>query len=153
MFRVLLVEDDPGVRNVISRLLEIEGIEVTGAESGDQAIRFATASAPFSVAIVDRVLPGKLGGQELIKALKSYTPSLVAVQMTGSVEPEEGGPAINGPDLFLRKPITRQALLDAVNYCYHAHTILLRRLQQGLAEPEHPLKHQMNCCDAAPISV
>ena len=67
--RVLLIEDDAGIRDTLRRVLEGEGYEVETERRGDDGLSRA-ASASFNVVITDLRLPG-LSGLELVRQLRS----------------------------------------------------------------------------------
>ncbi len=61
MPRVLIVEDDPAVRDVVSRTLNREGIEVKAVGDGEAALEHFQESGPFDLAVLDISLPGMDG--------------------------------------------------------------------------------------------
>src|SRR5512147_2695077 len=67
--RVLLVDDEPAVLQVFSRLLQREGYEVCEATSGQQALQLAHARRP-DVAILDVVMP-EMSGPEICRRIKA----------------------------------------------------------------------------------
>ncbi len=68
--RLLLVDDDPVLRETLTGLLENEGFRVTGAASGEEAEDILTAARPpFDLVLTDLVMPGKSGMDVLQKAL------------------------------------------------------------------------------------
>ena len=62
MPKILIVEDDPMIRDVLSRRLQIEGYQVITAESGEEGIEKAKAELPDLV-LMDVVMPGLNGYQ------------------------------------------------------------------------------------------
>lgn len=70
--RLLLAEDDEGVRRVTTRLLEEAGYRVVPACSGEEALALAVASRaePFALAILDAIMP-EGGGRELYEELRA----------------------------------------------------------------------------------
>lgn len=85
--RVLVMDDEPGVRQVASRILASHGHEVDVAANGDEAIA-AYASAlstqrPYAAVILDLTVPGGLGGVETLKRLRELDPSVRAIVSTG----------------------------------------------------------------------
>ena len=123
VFKVLLVEDSEPVRVVIEKQLRNEGIEVVSTATGEDALEVATHTEDLKVAILDRVLPGRIDGSSLVKSLKTVRPGIGVVQMTGypasTFDHKENGPI----DVDLTKPVLRAQLLDAVSYAYQAACI------------------------------
>ena len=58
--RILVVEDDPGMRMLILRVLQSSGFVVRGAQDGTEMWQ-AIDSAPFDLVILDVMLPGANG--------------------------------------------------------------------------------------------
>ena len=72
---VLLVEDDHGVRNPLTRFLQLHGFEVVVAETADAATALAAARQP-DAAIVDLRLP-QGSGRDVILAIPPPTPVVI----------------------------------------------------------------------------
>jgi two-component system chemotaxis sensor kinase CheA len=67
--RVLLVDDSPFFRNLLTPLLSVAGYDVTTVESGDRALSLCEAGADFDVIISDIEMPG-MNGFEFATAVK-----------------------------------------------------------------------------------
>ncbi len=78
---VLVVDDEPGVRQVLLDLLGARGLAVTVAADAAAAAA-AWADADFAVALVDYTLPG-VSGLELARRLRAVRPAAALVLMTG----------------------------------------------------------------------
>jgi len=111
--RVLLVEDDSTVAEVISGLLHARGHDVVHAGHGLQAIS-ALEEQAFDLAFIDLDLPG-LDGLALTQLIRSrgYRLPLLAITARADAEAEPAARAA-GMDDFLRKPLTGQHLHDAM---------------------------------------
>ena len=84
--RVLLVEDEPGVRRVLRMLLESLDCHVLEAEGGSRALELLKdESARVDLVLSDVVMPG-LHGRALVQALRSAHPRLPIVLMTGYLD-------------------------------------------------------------------
>jgi CheY-like chemotaxis protein len=81
MARVLLVEDEEGLRLTIAANLELEGFDVVEALSGEQALALVRAGEHFDVVFSDIRMPG-LSGVELYFELRHVDPELPVVLMT-----------------------------------------------------------------------
>jgi CheY-like chemotaxis protein len=105
--RVLLVEDDDGVRATLRRVLERGGYRVTEAASGREALdRFRTA-ADVALVLSDSVMP-EGSGQALAAAIRGGPRAVPVVLMSGYSDRE------SGPDPVIAKPFTATALLVAL---------------------------------------
>jgi ligand-binding sensor domain-containing protein/signal transduction histidine kinase/ActR/RegA family two-component response regulator len=111
--RLLLVEDDPTVAEVVGGLLRAQGHEVVHALHGLAALA-ETASSGFDLGLLDLDLPG-LDGLALARALraKGFDKPLVAVTARADGDAEPAALAA-GFDGFLRKPVTGALLAEAI---------------------------------------
>ncbi|HUK62647.1 MAG TPA: ATP-binding protein, partial [Dongiaceae bacterium] len=113
---VLLVEDDPSVRRLLTLLLQSSGYRVCAAASGDEALRLADAGELSKVDLVlsDYVLPG-ISGVETCVELGRRRPELRFVVMTGHAEiPPDGAAALPEGAELLGKPFTREQLEETL---------------------------------------
>jgi signal transduction histidine kinase len=112
--RLLVVEDEPPLRAVLERILRGAGYDVTGAGSGEEALRARDDSeAPFDLLITDMVMPG-MTGLEVAERLRARDPGRPVIFMSGyssELIERRTGPAA-GP--LLIKPFTPEALLAQV---------------------------------------
>jgi len=85
--RILVVDDDDGVRDAVGEMLDIIGYQVESASDGAEAVvmyRSALASArPFDAVIMDLTIPGGMGGREAIQRLLEIDPQVRAVVSSG----------------------------------------------------------------------
>jgi DNA-binding NtrC family response regulator len=85
--RILVVEDDPGVRSTVVRMLEYLGHTVAAVATGDDADRLPD-DQPFEVVLADLRLPGMLG-HRVVGRLRERWPHLKAVIMSGNTDHDE----------------------------------------------------------------
>lgn len=83
MPRILVVDDDDPIRESIRLALELTGIDVVMADSGERA-QDACATTTFDGAIVDLLMPG-MSGLETIRALRAHAPDLPVIVISGSL--------------------------------------------------------------------
>ena len=76
--RILVVDDEPTVRNVLSQVLEDDGFETTEAANGEEALEFLKKET-FSLVITDIVMPGMTGIELLVKIKKLYPDTQVII--------------------------------------------------------------------------
>ena len=79
--KILVVDDDEGVRQVLGQALQESGYVVTSAESGERAVSLAR-EAPFDLVILDMVLP-RVDGLEVLKEISALRPEVPVVMITG----------------------------------------------------------------------
>src|SRR5436190_23583465 len=66
--KALVVEDEPNIRELVKLHLGLEGLTVTTAEDGEEALRYAS-SEPFDVIVLDLMLP-KIDGVTVCRAIR-----------------------------------------------------------------------------------
>jgi PAS domain S-box-containing protein len=113
---VLLVEDDPSVRRVLARQLERLGYRVTAVDDARAALAALDGGADVDAVMTDVVMPGDMGGLELVAALDEREHALPVVLISGyprSRIQEQLGP--RGDVAFLGKPISREKLGEALH--------------------------------------
>lgn len=124
--RVLLVEDDPGIRTVTRMALEEEGYDVTEAGSAEEGME-SFASRPADLALVDLMLPG-MSGFDLCRSLRqtSDVPIVVITARSDTHDVVAGLEA--GADDYLTKPFATKELAARIR-------ALLRRARTSQTEP------------------
>lgn len=115
--RVLVVDDDPMMMEVLVRILQRENYELTVAGSGPEALEKAAAmTEPLDLLITDYAMP-EMRGHELAERMRARYPGLRVLYQTGfsdmlfedRVELEEGS-------AFLEKPFTARGLREAARF-------------------------------------
>jgi DNA-binding NtrC family response regulator len=114
--RVLVVDDEPSIRNSLVEFLEDCLFDVTAADSAENALELI-AQSTFHVALVDIRLP-KLDGDSLILKAHELNPRMAFIIHTGSVEyklPEELRHLGITPDqIFLKPQMDLMVFKDAI---------------------------------------
>ncbi len=113
--KILIVDDDESIRDVLRELLHREGHELALAEDGEEALRLFQSSQPDLV-LLDVVMPRK-NGFEVCRSLKSHPESRLVpvVLITGLAQVEDRVRGLEcGADDLLIKPFDRTELLVRV---------------------------------------
>ncbi len=113
--RVLVVDDDPTTRRLLTHTLKRNGYEVTAAEDGHQALEVLEMESADLV-LTDRNMP-QVDGLALLKALRaSDAHRRVPVIMVTSSSDERDQPEAEaeGATAFLTKPVGSRELLETV---------------------------------------
>jgi DNA-binding response OmpR family regulator len=113
MARVLVVDDEPGVRTAVARGLVAEGMDVVAANDGPSALR-AALTGSFDAIVLDIILPG-LSGYRVLERLRAAgvdTPVLLVSAKDGEVDQADGLDL--GADGYLVKPFSFVVLVAQV---------------------------------------
>lgn len=111
--RVLLVDDEPAVRDVVAGYLALDGHRVQEAADGAEALRQLEAE-PYDLMIVDRAMPG-MTGDELAAAVAAGSPATAVLLLSGFGDLMlAAGERPPGVDVVIGKPIAIAGLRQAV---------------------------------------
>ena len=125
--RVLLVDDDPAIIAVLSRLLAQAGYAVTTALDGQQALEHLRSQHAFDVVVSDLNMPGA-DGLSVLQTVREGDPDLPVVLLTGDPDIESAVKAVEFRAFrYLTKPTRPKALLDVVERAVHWHRLAMVR--------------------------
>ena len=116
---ILVAEDEDALREMVVRILEIQGYAVLEANSGHHALEVCEqASRPIDLLLTDMIMPGRIMGGELAERLKARCPGLRVIYTSGY------SPGMAGKDIslmegrnFLPKPYSIGKLAQFVREC------------------------------------
>ncbi len=137
--RLLIVDDEPVVRDSLSKWFAEEGYEVGAAESASEALR-RLSEGRWDLALVDIKMPGT-DGIELQRRLREINPQLVVVIMTGYASVETAVAALkNGAYDYVTKPFDPDDIAHTVrNALGHRRAVEENlRLRQAVASAAPP---------------
>ncbi|MEN8809595.1 MAG: PAS domain S-box protein [Desulfobacterales bacterium] len=117
--RVLVMDDEKLIRDIVVQFLTVMGFETAKAEDGREAMelyREAKESGhAFDVVIMDLTIPGGMGGKETIKKLLAYDPAAIAIVSSGySNDPIMSNCEAYGFKGVIKKPYRIEELSDAL---------------------------------------
>ena len=123
--RILILEDDPLVRSLITRNLVTQGFEVCETAEGTETIRRYQESLDhgraFDLVVLDLTIPNGLGGVRTMERLRQLDPNVVAIVSSGySDDPVMAKPAAYGFSAVLPKPYEPSDLLRLVKSVLNA---------------------------------
>ena len=105
MKRILVVDDEEGIRHLYQEEFEEEGYEVELAEKGEEALKKISKAKP-DVVILDLKMPG-MGGLEVLKKVKRLDIDIEVIILTGNATFENAVQAMkeDGAYNYLTKPL------------------------------------------------
>lgn len=123
--RILLVDDDPQVREGLTLAISTLGMEAVAASGGREALRALEDGQPVDAVILDLLMP-EVSGFEVLEALRQRDPHLPVILSSGFAPDERVTKALQYPRTFyLQKPYTLAQLQET----------LAKALSQGEVKP------------------
>ena len=111
--RILIVDDDESIREVLTAILRDEGYRVEAVDTGEKAIK-ATQQNFYNLALIDIRLPD-MEGTELLTKMKDTVPKMVKIIITGYPTLQNAIEAVNkGADGYIVKPINIEETLKTI---------------------------------------
>jgi two-component system response regulator RegX3 len=110
--RVLVVDDEPAIRDVVAYALRREGFEVSEAADGDTALASARGE-PFDVVVLDLMLP-KLSGTEVCRALRAESDVPILILTAKDEEVDRVLGLELGADDYVTKPFSAAELVSRI---------------------------------------
>jgi len=135
MTRILIVEDDPAVRDVVEHALSREGMETQTASDGEKALESLSAARPFDLVVLDVMLPGMDGISVCQELRNGDSPSTDAPVVMLTARDDETSVVVGlevGADDYVTKPFRPRELVSRVR----AH-LRRRRLDSNALPQEH----------------
>ena len=112
--RVLVVEDEPHLREAVSAALTLEGFSVVQAADGDEAAGLIEAPDLFDLLVTDVQMPGALDGLGVAARARARQPDLPIVVATGRHGAQPGVDRLQPRCALVTKPYGLQTILDAI---------------------------------------
>jgi two-component system nitrogen regulation response regulator NtrX len=137
--RILVVDDEPGIRETLTGVLEDEGYDVESAESGERCLEML-GSRTFPVVLLDIWLPG-IDGLETLKRISQIDapqrPVVVMISGHGSIESAVRATKLGAHD-FLEKPLSvARVTLAARNALEHRNLLVQNASLRATAGATH----------------
>ncbi|WP_282607163.1 two-component regulator propeller domain-containing protein [Pelagibius sp. Alg239-R121] len=112
---VLVIEDDPEVRELVTRTLDGLGYRVTGVPEATAARAALESGQEFDLLLSDVVLPGGTSGPEFAEEVSARFPSLKVIFMSGyPADAAKRNGVLGSGDVLLNKPFRRHQLAKAL---------------------------------------
>jgi len=113
---ILVADDDPDIRDIVSFRLRRAGYQTVEASNGDEALKLAHDRPP-ALCILDVMMP-QVNGFEVVRELRgdSSTEGIPILMLTASVQDKDIAKGFEiGADDYLRKPFKTNELLERVS--------------------------------------
>ena len=131
--RILVIDDDEGIRKVVAEALRSEGYSVDTASNGKQAVEKSRTNF-YNLALIDIRLPD-MEGTKLLTSMKQTTPEMIKIILTGYPALQNAIDAVNkGAHGYLVKPINMDELLRTVEEHMKKQSEMKQYSQERVAE-------------------
>lgn len=119
--RILIVDDDPDIREVVSILLGSEGYQVLQAENGGQAVEMVYGNRSIELVILDIMMPG-MSGIETCEMIRRRSNVPILFLTAKSQDQDKVDAYTQGGDDYLVKPFSQTELLMKVKSLLRRYT-------------------------------
>jgi CheY-like chemotaxis protein len=117
--RLLVIDDEPSVRDLLLRVLADAGHEVAAVETGEAAL-MKLAKQSFDLLVVDKNLPG-MSGLDVLRLVRTHYPRLRAILITAFPNPAAETTARElGVHAYVTKPFGIVSIVSAVDAAMEA---------------------------------
>jgi DNA-binding response OmpR family regulator len=138
--QALIVDDEDALRFFVQAALRREGIDATGAASGEEALELLRDQR-YDLAILDLMLGGRVDGLKVLESIRWRWPGTAVVILTAHGSLESAMAAIrDGVDGYLLKPVEPAELRQAVREALSRREGLIRGQDGEAEDPEHILR-------------
>jgi CheY-like chemotaxis protein len=118
---ILIVEDEPGLREIVQDVMREYQYHVAVAASGAEALRIWDEwDGRFDLVLTDMIMPGGMNGLELVERLKKRKPELKVIYTSGYSDELTGKDLRQDDKVFLPKPYLPSQLARLVRKCLDA---------------------------------
>jgi DNA-binding response OmpR family regulator len=117
MKRILIVDDQPDIRELVRMTLEMDGYEVHEADNGDNGLQVASRVAPDLV-LLDVMMPGTMDGLGVCRRIRADAARrrTKVVMLSARSQPADHKAGLEaGADAYLSKPFSPRQLLQVVS--------------------------------------
>lgn len=129
--KILFLEDEPTIREVLTEYMKMQGYRVTGVSDGEEALRLLK-SETFDMAVLDIMVPG-ISGLEVLSFIKEKKPEMATIMLTALDDEKTQVQAFNlYADDYVIKPVSPIILLKRME-------TILRRVKKTEEKEEKGL--------------
>jgi putative two-component system response regulator len=133
--RILVIDDEQIIRNLMVEILALDGHEPVSAETAEAAVALLEERHDFDLVVSDVVMPG-LSGLELLEAVRARNASLPVLLVTGAGTYDTLSQALTrGAAGLVTKPFTHHELQDAARHALERASRSREELRERLLAP------------------
>lgn len=126
--RILVVDDEPKICNLIEELFKLEGYQIDTSFSGAEALQMMKRYN-YQMLLTDLKMPG-IDGLKLIQKAKELNPDIRTIMITGYITVETAVQSLrHGVDDYIKKPFNILELKKVVKRTLHTHQVVLENKQ------------------------
>lgn len=133
--RILFLEDEPTIREVLTEYMKMQGYDVVCAEDGEEALRLLGGSGvpqAFDMAVLDIMVP-KISGLEVLAWIQAHRPETATIMLTALGDEKTQLQAFNQyADDYVIKPVSPIILLKRMETILRRVKKTERREEKGL---------------------
>jgi DNA-binding response OmpR family regulator len=133
--QILIVDDDPDIREVLRIHLENKGYSVWDAANGTEALNTVSKNQDIDLIILDIMMPG-LSGIDVCKEIRRTSSAPILFLTAKSKESDKTAAYENGGDDYLVKPFSQSELLMKVHSLLRRYVIYKGKSQPGTSNTE-----------------
>jgi DNA-binding response OmpR family regulator len=109
--KILIIDDEPALRQTLARILQQEGVDVTTAQDGEQGLAFLGTTG-FDLVYMDLRMPG-LAGLEVLELMRASHPDLPVILFTAQPDLNSAVEALrHGATDYLLKPLKPEIIIE-----------------------------------------
>ena len=139
--RILVVDDEADIREILTILLESSGYTVACAANGSDAVSHITAHPDTDLVIMDIMMPG-LSGVEACREIRRHSPAPILFLTAKTMETDKAEAYSSGGDDYLGKPFSQAELLMKVESLVRRY-----RIYRGKPKPQSPAGRLVLCSE------
>jgi two-component system CheB/CheR fusion protein len=131
---ILIIEDDPSVREMLALVLDGEGHRTTTVDDGPKALELGRRGAVRpDLVIADYNLPNGLNGLQVVASLReTLNDKIPAIILTGDISTDTLREIAQGGHLHVNKPVKAKELMDLIRRCLELHPPAQADIRQPL---------------------
>ncbi|MCP4220590.1 MAG: sigma-54-dependent Fis family transcriptional regulator [bacterium] len=136
--KILIIDDDPSIRNMLSIVLKRNGYDITMADNGRSALESLKRDTLFDLVISDIKMPD-ISGIELLKKIKSITPRIPVIMITAFASANDAVEAMKlGAEDYVTKPFNLDELKIIIQRALYKKNMEIEniRLKSRLTDKE-----------------